>query len=42
MENGTYGVCVKCGKMIDKARLEALPEASMCIDCQKSVTQQQR
>ncbi|NIZ47153.1 TraR/DksA family transcriptional regulator [Entomospira nematocerorum] len=38
MENGTYGVCVKCGKMIDKARLEVLPEASMCIDCQKSTT----
>ncbi|NIZ19825.1 TraR/DksA family transcriptional regulator [Entomospira culicis] len=38
MENGTYGVCVKCAKMIDKERLEAIPEAAMCIDCQRAIT----
>lgn len=37
MKNGTYGVCTKCGKMIDKDRLKALPEAPMCIGCQKSL-----
>ena len=31
--NGTYGICDNCGKMIDKARLEALPKANLCISC---------
>jgi RNA polymerase-binding transcription factor DksA len=29
---GTYGTCEVCGSPIDKARLEAFPEASTCID----------
>jgi RNA polymerase-binding protein DksA len=32
---GTYGICVACGKPISAARLEALPAAAQCIDCQK-------
>ncbi len=32
---GTYGVC-NCGKPIPKARLRALPYASLCIDCQRN------
>src|SRR5437867_6143623 len=31
MENGTYGICERCGKPIEKARLKALPYASLCI-----------
>jgi RNA polymerase-binding protein DksA len=31
MENGTYGMCVKCGKPIEKARLKALPYVELCI-----------
>jgi DnaK suppressor protein len=38
MENGTYGVCVRCAKMIAKDRLEVIPEAAMCIDCQRLVS----
>ena len=34
MEAGTYGVCTNCGKQIPIERLEALPWASLCIDCQ--------
>lgn len=36
LENGTYGTCVRCSKMIAQERLEAMPEASMCIHCQKT------
>lgn len=32
-EEGTYGKCDNCGKSIAKARLEALPQASLCLDC---------
>ena len=33
IENGTYGTCSKCGKDIRRARLEARPIATRCIDC---------
>jgi len=33
MNNGTYGICENCGRLIPKARLEALPYARLCIDC---------
>ena len=32
-EEGTYGLCDICGKPIDPARLEALPQASVCMTC---------
>jgi DnaK suppressor protein len=32
-EEGTYGKCDNCGKPIDPARLEALPQASLCLNC---------
>ena len=32
-EEGTYGLCDVCGKPIDPARLEALPQASSCVIC---------
>jgi DnaK suppressor protein len=31
MEEGTYGLCVRCGRPIEKARLKALPYAELCI-----------
>lgn len=34
LENGTYGICEECGGRIDRARLEALPQAIYCLDCQ--------
>jgi DnaK suppressor protein len=33
IQEGTYGKCVKCGKPISSARLQAVPHARMCIDC---------
>lgn len=32
-EEGTYGSCDSCGQPIDPARLEALPQASLCMNC---------
>lgn len=34
LKRGEYGICQSCGKEIDPARLEALPYAVLCIDCQ--------
>lgn len=33
-DNGTYGLCVDCGREIDAARLEAIPYAALCLKCQ--------
>jgi DnaK suppressor protein len=30
---GTYGICDSCGKSIPLARLDALPYATLCVDC---------
>jgi DnaK suppressor protein len=35
LEAGTYGTCVRCGEPIAPERLEALPWANRCIDCQR-------
>jgi len=32
-EEGTYGFCDSCGQPIDPERLEALPQASLCLNC---------
>ncbi|MDO8567145.1 MAG: TraR/DksA C4-type zinc finger protein [Dehalococcoidales bacterium] len=32
-EKGTYGRCDNCGQPIDPARLQALPEANLCMKC---------
>jgi DnaK suppressor protein len=32
-EEGTYGICERCGKEIGAQRLEAVPQARLCIDC---------
>jgi DnaK suppressor protein len=36
LEAGAYGLCESCGKPIAPERLEALPSAALCIDCQRS------
>ena len=33
IENGTFGTCEECGEPISNKRLEARPEASLCIGC---------
>lgn len=34
LDDGTYGICERCQKPIATARLEALPFATLCIECQ--------
>ena len=35
INEGTYGVCESCGDPIQPERLEALPYATRCIECQR-------
>ncbi|MBE0430969.1 MAG: TraR/DksA C4-type zinc finger protein [Dehalococcoidia bacterium] len=35
-EAGTYGLCDACGQPIEQARLEAMPQASLCLKCKAS------
>ncbi|MDN5311737.1 MAG: hypothetical protein PWQ68_710, partial [Thermoanaerobacteraceae bacterium] len=35
IRDGTYGICERCGKPIDKERLEAVPYTTLCIECKK-------
>ncbi len=32
-DEGTYGLCDSCGQPIGQNRLEALPQASLCVTC---------
>jgi phage/conjugal plasmid C-4 type zinc finger TraR family protein len=35
LADGSYGICRDCGRDIPKERLEAMPEAIRCVDCQR-------
>ncbi len=34
---GTYGICEKCGNMIDTDRLMIYPEATLCVSCERKL-----
>ncbi|MEJ7761249.1 MAG: TraR/DksA C4-type zinc finger protein [Thermomicrobiales bacterium] len=34
LDEGTYGICVRCGKPIDPERLEAFPWVQYDVECQ--------
>ena len=36
-EKGTYGMCDSCGQPIAANRLEALPQASLCLNCKAQI-----
>ena len=40
IDAGTYSKCDRCGRPIAPARLEAIPYATLCIDCQSRVENQ--
>ena len=42
IEKGTYGICRTCGKKIQTKRLEAVPHATLCIECKKEEEKQVR
>jgi DnaK suppressor protein len=33
LDRGIYGICLECDAPIGAARLDAVPETSLCIDC---------
>lgn len=35
IHDGTYGVCLECGKEISKDLLDVVPESMLCKDCKK-------
>lgn len=35
IDDGTYGVCEACNKLIPHKRLAAVPQAKLCIKCQE-------
>ena len=35
LDAGTFGTCVNCGAQIAPARLEAMPWATLCIECKR-------
>ena len=37
IEEGSYGVCARCGKLIEERRLEALPTARYDAACQAAI-----
>jgi DnaK suppressor protein len=39
IDKGTYGKCSSCDKQVQKARLEAVPWAVLCIECQELADQ---
>jgi phage/conjugal plasmid C-4 type zinc finger TraR family protein len=42
VDAGTYGVCESCGNPIPEARLEVVPEATLCVTCKTGATLRRR
>lgn len=42
LRDGTFGRCVRCGRPIAPERLEVLPWAAHCIECQTAIDRGQR
>jgi RNA polymerase-binding protein DksA len=42
IEQGKYGLCMKCSKRIPQDRLEAIPYALMCIECKTAEERRNR
>lgn len=40
LEKGVFGLCVSCEKPVPRTRLQAMPHAAHCIDCQRDLEQQ--
>jgi len=40
LDDGTYGICQRCGKPTNEERLEAFPYVEFCIECQSFLERQ--
>lgn len=41
IEEGTYGLCDRCGAPIEESRLQAVPEATLCLEHQRALERQE-
>ena len=41
MDDGTFGICQRCGNPIGEERLEAFPYVRFCITCQTQIEREQ-
>ncbi|KOT78396.1 hypothetical protein ADK70_34270 [Streptomyces rimosus subsp. pseudoverticillatus] len=41
LDAGTYGLCENCGKPIGKARMQAFPRATLCVECKQKQERRQ-
>jgi DnaK suppressor protein len=41
LKEGTYGLCVKCGKPIEIERLELRPYTRFCVSCKKEMEEEE-
>lgn len=39
IDEGSYGECTRCGEAVGEKRLEAYPEAALCISCARDLEQ---
>ena len=42
VDAGSYGLCEACGKPIPEARLEVVPEATLCVSCKTGASLRRR
>jgi DnaK suppressor protein len=42
LDEGEFGTCERCGEAIAEKRLEALPYARYCIECQRAMEEEER
>lgn len=35
IDRNEYGICLECGSQIPRERLEAMPHAKLCLECQR-------
>lgn len=42
VDAGTYGLCEACGNPVPEARLEAVPEATLCVACKTGASLRRR
>ena len=35
IDDGTFGICISCKKLIPKARLEEVPHTTKCVGCKE-------
>ena len=42
IDDGSFGTCERCSEDIAEKRLDALPFARYCIDCQRVIEQEER